>query len=702
MTDIEKLLAQLTLEEKAGLCTGAGFWTTVSIERLHIPSLTVSDGPHGLRTFPKLAEPGGPSLPATLFPPACLLGSTWNVTLAREVGKALAREAIYFGVDVILGPGVNIKRTPLCGRNFEYFSEDPLLAGEMAAAYIIGAQEEGVGTSLKHFACNNQEYLRFSADSVVDERTLREIYLRAFEIAVTRARPWTVMCAYNKLNGTYCSEHRELLTDILKNEWGFEGLVVSDWGAVHDRVRALAAGLDLEMPGPQPERVRSVVDAVQSGTLSEAILDEAVRRLLQVIGRASAVPKGKTVDRETQRALAARIAAEGIVLLKNDGLLPLEDTRSIAVIGRAAAEPPLQGGGSAKVNPETYELFLDEFRARAGNARIVYHEGYPADLSSRQDLIDGAAAAAREAEAALLYLAVPASKVSEGYDLHDMDLSPHQKDLIRAVTQAQPRTVVILGNGQALLMNEWIEHAPAVVEAWMPGQAGCGALADIILGRINPSGKLTETFPLRLPDTPALLSSPDSSGRVCYGEGVCIGYRWYDAKELSVMFPFGHGLSYTEFAYRDLSVSAETIDETGSVTVSCAVTNTGRRFGKEIVQLYVADPEATVIRPPRELKGFTKVALDPGETKTVSFTLDFRAFAFFHPARHCWTAESGRFDILIGASSRDIRLRGSVMMRLTREPFSLLTPESRLKDWLADPRGRKAVVSLFEQLRGVV
>ncbi|MFN2284169.1 MAG: glycoside hydrolase family 3 C-terminal domain-containing protein, partial [Anaerolineae bacterium] len=491
MSDIESIIQQMTLGEKAALCTGEGPWTTTAIPRLDVPALVVSDGPHGVRHPIDISKIGSLSHPATCFPTASSLACTWDVELAHEMGQALAEEANALGVGVLLGPGNNMKRTPLCGRNFEYFSEDPYQGGEMATSLIEGIQSQGVGTSLKHFAFNNQEYQRFSISAEVDERTMREIYLAGFEKAVKKGKPWTVMCAYNKLNGTYCSEHHRLLVDILKDEWGFEGLVMSDWGAVHDRVAALEGGLDLEMPGPKPNRVQAVIKAVQDGTLDEAVLDESVRRILRIAFKAAETPKGDAYDQQAHDTLARKVAAEGMVLLKNNGILPLKnDLTRIAVMGRAAEKPHYQGGGSSHINPTMVALPIKELQQQAKNAELIYAEGYPADDQFRQDLIDQAVSVAGEAEVALLYIALPTYKDSEGYDRADLDLTAQQIALIKAVGDAQPNTVVILNNGSAVAVGEWIAHVSAVLEAWTMGQAGGGAIADILFGKVNPSGKL--------------------------------------------------------------------------------------------------------------------------------------------------------------------------------------------------------------------
>ena len=698
--NLQSIISQMTLEEKAALCTGATAWSTTPVRRLNIPELFVSDGPHGVRRVEDANSMTIQSLASTCFPTASCLASTWNPGLIQQMGQALAEEAIALKVDVVLGPGANMKRTPVCGRNFEYFSEDPYLAGEMAASYINGVQSKGVGTSLKHFAANNQEFRRMTTNAVVDERTLREIYLPAFETAVKKAQPWTVMCAYNRLNGAHGSENHKLLVDILKNEWGFEGLVVSDWGAVHNRETALKSGLDLEMPGPRQRRVRDLVESVRSGSLDEAVLDEAVRRILRIVFKAAQTPKGEKFNPAAHHALARRIAGEGMVLLKNDGILPLRNVNSIAVIGRAAREAHFQGGGSSHINPTQVDLPIVELEKLAGGAQITFSEGYPADDSSQPELIAAAIAAARAADVALLYIALPTFKESEGYDRTDLDLTNHQVALIQAVSAVQPRTVVILNNGSALAMSAWIDRVAGVLEAWMMGQAGGGAIADILFGHVNPSGKLAETFPLRLADTPAYLNFPGDNDEVLYGEGLFIGYRYYDARQQPVLFPFGHGLSYTTFAYHAPHVSSKMFRDVDSLTVSVDVTNTGSVAGKEVVQIYVHDHKSGMVRPPKELKGLAKVDLQPGETQAVNVPLDFRAFAYFHPVYKKWVTEDGEFDILIGASSADIRCVETVTLHSTLKLQSILTFTSTFGDWMSDPQAKAYFDPLYQQIIG--
>jgi beta-glucosidase len=703
-TDIQSLIASMTLEEKAALCTGASAWSTTPVERLGVPEMIVADGPHGVRRVPDIHSLALHALPATCFPTASCSASTWDVELMGQLGAALAEEAIALHVDVVLGPSANMKRSPLGGRNFEYFSEDPYLAGELAVNFINGVQSKGVGTSLKHYAVNNQEFQRFSISAEVDERTLREIYLPAFEKAVKEAQPWTVMCSYNKVNGVFAAEHHTLLTKILKEEWDFEGLVVSDWGAVRDRVASLRGGLDWEMPGPQDRRVKAVVEAVRSGELAEATLDESVRRILRVVFKARETPKGSAFDMDAHHALARKTAAEGMVLLKNDALpqqgclLPLKGHRQIAVIGRSAQAAYFQGGGSSHINPTRVDVPFQELQSRAHGAELTYAEGYPADDSFRQDLIDLAVEVALSADVALLYIALPSHKESEGYDRADLDLTAQQVALIQAVAQAQPKTVVVLNNGAPVAMSAWIDAVPAVLEGWMMGQAGGGALADILFGQANPCGKLAETFPLKLSDTPAYLNWPGGAGKVQYGEGLFIGYRYYDARELPVLFPFGHGLSYTTFAYSNPKVSAKTFRDVDGLTVTVDVTNTGHMAGKEIVQVYVHERASGLVRPEKELKGFAKVALQPGETKSVAIKLDFRAFAYYHPKYRQWITEDGDFDILIASSAADIRHTLAVTLESTLDLPCILDRESTIREWMADPRGKAALGPLYPQI----
>lgn len=699
MSKIKDLISQMTLEEKASLCTGATPWRTVGIDRLGLESIIVSDGPHGVRRSIDVESLITESLPATCFPVAAALSASWDTELLQEMGQALADEAIALDVDILLGPGINIKRSPLCGRNFEYFSEDPVLAGEMAAALIQGIQSNGVGTSLKHYAVNNQETRRFTVDAIVDERTLHEIYLAGFEIAVKKAEPWTLMCAYNSVNGDFAAQNEYLLTDVLRDQWGFEGFVMSDWGAVHDLVASVRTGLELEMPGPSPHRTQAVVDAVNAGELDIALLDRAVERLLNIILRAQETPKGQTAfDIDAHHSLASRVASECIVLLKNfDNTLPLKGTEQLAVIGQAATTPVYQGGGSSHINSTKVDnalQFLQEI------AEVQYEVGDECLEGIDQSQINAAVSVAKEADVAVLFIALPASIESEGYDRANLQLTQQQVALIQAVAQGSEKTVVVLNNGSAVDMSEWIDDVDAVVEAWLPGQAGASAIVDVLYGVVNPSGKLGETFPLKLSDTPAYLSFPGERDEVRYGEGIFVGYRGYDAMDRDVEFPFGFGLSYTQFEYSHLRVSATEFTVNDTLEVTLDVTNTGQVAGKEVVQLYVRDIEARLPRPPKELKAFAKVALEAGETKTVKLTLTDRAFSYYDAAYHQWLAEAGEFDILVGSSSADIHLMQRVRMTQGTSLPSILHAGSTLSEWMEDPKGKALVEPLMSQMFG--
>ena len=695
-SNASSLIGQLTLEEKASLCLGSDFWHTAPVERLGIAAIMVSDGPHGLRTQPEDADHVGisGSVPATCFPTASALASSWDPELVQRVGAALGREARAQGVAVVLGPGINIKRSPLCGRNFEYFSEDPALSGVLGAAMIDGVQSQGVGTSLKHYAANNQETDRLRVSAEVDERTLREIYLAGFERAVTEAGPWTVMCAYNKVNGVYASEHAWLLTTVLRGEWGFDGLVVSDWGAVHDRVAALAAGLDLEMPPNLGVSDAAILTAVRSGQLDEHVLDTAVARVLQLVDRAAANTEPPPVlDPDAHHMLARAAATECAVLLKNqDRLLPLRLNAggTIAVIGEFARTPRYQGAGSSQVNPTRVDVALDELRSAVPDqVEIAFAAGYGIGTTDRDEQLgDEAVALASRAEVVVAFLGLPAADESEGFDRTHMDLPASQTALLSRLADANPNLAVVLANGSAVRLSEWEQHAKAVLECWLSGQGAGGAAANLLLGTANPSGRLAETLPLRLEDTPSYLNFPGEAGQVRYGEGIFVGYRGYDALDRQVHYPFGHGLSYTSFDYADLSANVTGRPQDGDlvVNITCRVTNTGDHRGKEVVQLYVGDPEASVARPVRELKAFAKVDLDPGETTAVAFTLTARDLSYWSTRLHDWALEGGEFELAVGASSRDLRLTTTLDIAAPPLP-SRLDGMSTLQEWLADPTG---------------
>jgi beta-glucosidase len=685
-----RLVDKMTLEEKALLLSGDGWWKTHAIERLQIPSICMTDGPHGLRKV----EGGGlsTSVPATCFPTASALASSWDTELIRQVGVALARESQASDVQILLGPGVNMKRSPLGGRNFEYFSEDPVLAGKMAAAYIQGVQSQGVGTSLKHYAANNQEFERMEANSKLDERTLHEVYLTAFEIAVKEAQPWSVMAAYNPVNSIHAAENGLLLNEILRTEWGFHGFVVSDWGAVHDRVKGVNAGLNLEMPGSGAYNRKKIIEAVQAGDITPAVLDEVVVKLLAVILDAKDRHRPGVIFDATQHdTLARRAAGESLVLLKNAGnLLPLDfrETKAIALIGAFAKMPRYQGAGSSQVNPTRVSTAYEEIVKLAGKGVAIHSAaGYTDEGTTTDDLITQAVEKAKGAQVAVVFAGLPDSFESEGFDRSSLDLPAGHNQLIEAVSTVQPNTVVVLMNGAAITM-PWANKVKAIVEAWLGGQAGGGAIADVLTGKINPSGKLSESFPARLEDTPAYPDFPGRNKEANYGEGIFIGYRYYDTRKLIPLFPFGFGLSYTTFIFSDLEVSGTTIKDTESVTVKVKVKNTGRVAGKEVVQLYVHEQRTKMVRPEQELKAFAKVDLRPGEETIVSFLLANRAFAYYDVSIHDWAVNPGKFDIRVGSSSRDLPLKQTIELRETLTRYPLLTRNSLLKEFLNHPTGK--------------
>lgn len=698
--DIQALISQMTLEEKAGLCSGLDFWHTKPVERLGVPAVMVSDGPHGLRKQDLNADHLGmnESIKAVCMPAACATAASFDRELIGEMGRAIGRSCQHEQLSVVLGPAVNIKRSPLCGRNFEYFSEDPYLAGEISAAFIAGVQSQNVGTSIKHFAANNQEHRRMSSSSNMDERTLREIYLPAFEISVKKSQPWTVMCSYNRLNGTYASEHPWLLTEVLRNEWGFEGYVMSDWGAVSNRVAGLAAGLDLEMPASGGINDAKIVEAVRAGRLDEAVLDRAVERILTVNYRYLENAKPETPwDKEADHLLSARIAGECMVLLKNeDSILPLNREDSVAFIGEFAEKPRYQGGGSSHINSFKKTSALEA----AQGLKVTYATGFKADADETTDaLIAEAVDAARKARVAVVFAGLPDAYESEGYDRSHMRLPECQNKLIEAVAQANPNTVVVLHNGSPVEM-PWLPRVKAVLEAYLGGQAVGIATVRVLYGDVNPSGHLAETFPVKLSDNPSYLFYGGEGNEADYREGVFVGYRYYDRKEMEVLFPFGHGLSYTTFAYSNLRLSAQRITDQDTLTATVTVTNTGSRAGKTVVQLYVGDPVSSVFRPVRELKGFEKVELQPGESKEVTFTLGKRAFAYWNTQLHDWYVESGDFTIEIGQSSRHIDVSATVQVDSTARLPRHYTMDSIVMDILADPRAAAAVQPLVNAVMG--
>ncbi|WUJ27265.1 glycoside hydrolase family 3 C-terminal domain-containing protein [Streptomyces sp. NBC_00388] len=706
MTDSMTTVAGLSLGEKAALTTGRGWWHTAALPEVGIPAVRMADGPHGLRlqTEEEADHLGiNESAAATCFPPAVTLASTWDTELAGRVGRALAHESHAHGVDVLLGPGVNIKRSPLCGRNFEYFSEDPLLSGVLGAAWVNGLQAEGVGASLKHFAANNQETDRMTVSADVDARTLREIYLAPFRRVVTEAGPWTVMCSYNRVNGVHASQNRWLLTDVLRGEWGYDGLVVSDWGAVVDRARALAAGLDLEMPTSGAAGPTHVRTAIETGELDERLLDTSAARVAELARKAAAQRRPDAAfDPSEHHELAREVAVRGAVLLKNEGrLLPLDPSAAqrIAVIGEFARTPRYQGAGSSKVTPTRLDDALTAITAAAPAATVTFAPGFPVDdpQANADGLRAEAVQAGADADVAVLFLGLPASFESEGFDREHLELPEEQLRLLAEVAAANPRTVVVLANGGVVRLSGWMGRVPAVLEGWLAGQAGGSATADLLFGAANPSGRLAETIPLRLADTPAHLDWPGENGHAAYGEGLFVGYRYYDTRGIEVSFPFGHGLSYTDFGYTNLRTAAG--DDGLDVTV--AVTNTGRRTGREVVQVYVGAPGSRVRRPARELKGFTITDLEPGETRDVTVRIPRTDLAYFDTAAGAWAVEGLDYRVDVGASSRDLRLSGAATVPGDQ---AVPTPDadSSLAVWLAHPVGGPALDGLLDKVRAAL
>lgn len=696
--DVKAIIREMTLEEKAGMCSGKDFWHLKGVERLGIPEVMVSDGPHGLRKQAEEADHLGlnESIKAVCFPTACATACSFDRDLLEEMGERIGDECQAEDLSVILGPAVNIKRSPLCGRNFEYFSEDPYLASQMAAAHIKGVQSKNVGTSIKHFAANNQEHRRMSCSSEIDERTLREIYLAAFETAIKEAKPDTVMCSYNRINGEFASENHWLLTEVLRDQWGFEGYVMSDWGAVNDRVKGLKAGLELEMPGSGGNTDKEIVEAVKNGELEESVLDRAVERILNIVFKFTDNRQEGKFDLEEDHKLAAKIAGESMVLLKNEGVLPLPaQGKKIAFIGKFAETPRFQGGGSSHINSFKITSALEAVKEVA---EVTYAQGYDV----KEDVIDQAmlnqaVETAKEADVAVIFAGLPDAFESEGYDRTHMRMPDCQNTLISEIAKVQENVVVVLHNGSPVEM-PWADQVKGILEAYLCGQAVGQAEVDILFGKVNPSGKLAETIPYKLSDNPSYLNFPGDGQKVEYKEGVFVGYRYYDTKEMPVRYPFGYGLSYTTFEYSDLQLSSDKIKDTDKLKVTLKVKNTGNRAGKEIVQLYVADKTGAASRPVKELKNFVKVELQPQEEKTVEMELDKRSFAWYNTDIHDWYAASGEYEILAAASSRDIRLKKTVYVESTTELPMHIHMNTTIGELLENPKTKAVVEGMTDSL----
>lgn len=662
----QDIIEKLTLEEKASLCSGKDYWHLVGIERLGLPSIMVSDGPHGLRKHNDKKEKTDImcSVPAICFPTASATACSWDEDLLFEMGEALGDECRTENISVLLGPGMNIKRSPLCGRNFEYFSEDPYLAGKMAAAFIRGVQSKGIGTSLKHFAANNQETRRMTIDTIADERTLREIYLAGFEIAVKEGKPWTVMNAYNRLNGKYCAENDWLLNDVLRKDWGFDGVVVTDWGAENEMVDGLKAGQNLEMPGSNGLAPAKIVKAVKTGELDEAVLDARVDQILDVILKAKETLGKYQYNGMEHHAIARKIAENAMVLLKNEGgVLPLKKDSRVAFIGDFVRSPRYHGAGSSQINPRMIDNAYDTLMEKG--YPFVYARGYDKEKDVTDlSLLKEAVEVARQTETVVIFAGLTDVYESEGFDRDHLSIPQSHIDLINAVARVNPNLVIVLEGGAPVEM-PWEGCARAILNGYLGGQASGSATVDLLYGDANPSGKLAETYPLTLEDNPSFFNFPGSRKSVEYRESLYVGYRYYDTAKKDVRYPFGYGLSYTSFEYSDLKLSKKSVKDTDTVTVSFKVKNTGDAAGAEIAQLYVRDVRSTAFRPEKELKGFKKVFLAPGEEATVTLELDKRAFAYYNVNLHDWHVEGGDFNILIGASSRDIRLEATLRVTST-------------------------------------
>ncbi|MDD7460396.1 MAG: glycoside hydrolase family 3 C-terminal domain-containing protein [Treponema sp.] len=648
--DIKQLISQMTLEEKASLCSGSSFWDTKAVDRLGIPSVMVSDGPHGLRKMNK----DGTTITTVCFPAACATASSFDTELLEEVGDTLGQQCRAQNVSVLLGPAMNIKRSPLCGRNFEYISEDPYLSGKIAAAHIRGVQKWNVGTSVKHFACNNQEYFRMSVSSEIDERTFREIYLTGFEIAVKESKPKTIMASYNQINGVYSTENKRLLTDILRKEWGFDGYVMTDWGAVADRAKGIAAGLDLEMPASGGVNDAKIVEAVKAGTLDEKLLDKAVENMLNVLFDYVDNPHDNAVfDNERDHKKAVQVESECAVLLENNGILPLKKDAKILYVEEFAKVPRFQGGGSSHIISSRVSSAFDAAKEKKRN--VEYCKGFPADRDfTDQKEIDAAVEKAKSADVVVVFAGLPDVIESEGFDRKNMNLPECQNKLISEILKVNKNVAVVLHNGAPVVM-PWRKDVSAILEMYLGGQ-GVGEATDMLLyGEANPCGHLAETFPLRVEDTPCYLSFGGDGITTKYNEGIFVGYRYYEKKNIPVAYAFGHGLSYTTFEISNLCLSSASMKEGQTITATVDVKNTGKVAGKEVVQFYVADKTKTFGRPVKELKGFKKVYLEPGETKKVSVELDARSLSYYEVKINDWYAKSGEYEILAGNASDNIR-----------------------------------------------
>ncbi len=686
--NIENIIHEMTLEEKVSLLSGADFWHTAAVERLGVPAVMMCDGPNGLRKQADKADHLGinQSIKAVCFPTSSAVAASFDRDLAKRIGAVLGNECQAEGIAMLLGPGVNIKRSPLCGRNFEYYSEDPCLSSEMAVSYIEGLQSQGIAACMKHFAANNQETRRMNGNSIVDERTLHEIYLASFEGAVKKAKPQSLMCAYNRLNGAYGAENGDLISGVLRDKWSFDGFMVTDWGAIKDRAIGLAAGIDLEMPGSPSSLANNekVKKAVEDGSLPEKALDAAVKRILTWIAAAEAHRNPDAVfDRQADYHAAVEIEKNCAVLLKNDGVLPLRKGMKLALIGGFAEKPRYQGGGSSHINSAYVPSVLDLLD---GEANVIYAKGFDLSEAAPDEALEAEALRAAEGCGAVVILAgLPERFETEGVDRKHLSLPENQNRLIEKVGRANKNTVVVLHNGSPVEM-PWAGDIPAILEMYLGGDGVSEATLSILFGESNPSGKLAETFPVKLEDNPSYLNFPGEQGEVHYREGIYVGYRYYDKKKMDVLFPFGHGLSYTSFSYSDIAISKDAFDEGEAVEVSFTITNTGGRDGAEAAQLYIGAKESKVQRPVRELKGFEKVHLAPGESKAVTFRIDKQSLAYYETRLDDWFAESGVYTVEIGSSSRDIRLKTEIAYTAKTAIPMVYTRDTSLGELAGNPK----------------
>ncbi len=707
MNEIQKLISQMTIDEKIAYVMGKGFWNTMAIDRLGIPTMEVADGPYGLRKQVGVSDHMGwnESLKATSFPCGSSIGSTWNRGLIHEMGEALGEECQVQDVQILLGPAINIKRQPLNGRNFEYYSEDPYITAEIGKAYVNGVQSKGIGTCVKHFAANNQEHFRNMVDTLIDERTLHEVYLYAFEDIIKSSKPWTIMSAYNKLNGKYCSQSQELLTNILREKWGFDGFVMSDWMGTYDSLFAHKAGLDLEMPCGFEKSANRLREALNGGELTEDELDKAISIILKIVFQSSEEKENHTkkeINIEKHHQLAKKVALEGAVLLKNEEqILPLSKSEHIAVIGELAELSGSQVGGSATVNSIKMDIPIDELRRAADEMSLVtYARGYCiTDVEKSEELLKDAVQTAAQADKAVVFVGLQKDGEAEGFDRKHMRIDDQHIKLIEACAEVQPNVIVILCCGSAVEM-PWIPKVKAVLNMHLGGQAMGSAVSELLYGIENPSGKLTETFPECIENNPAFLAYPDYNRQVSYTEEVFVGYRYYDTKKIKTLFQFGFGLSYTEFEYSNLSVSKEKATDEEEIQIQFTVTNIGKLPGKEIPQLYIHDARSTIRKPYKELKGFEKIHLNPGESKKVTIVLNKKYFAYYNVDIHDWYVEGGIYEILIGSSSSDIKLRKSIEIWPVKPLKASYTLDSTIEEILNEESREKDGEKIIRELLG--